>query len=379
MEFDWTEDDRAYRADLQAYIRKSLPAGWRGYDQTDRPAYKAAARAFAGGMAEHGWLTQNWPKEYGGAECSAWRQAILGEELTPIGEARGAQKKNRHRVGPGLMRFGTEAQKLYHLKRIAAGDVFWCQGFSEPDAGSDLGSMRTRAVREGDEYVVNGSKIWTSHVGIADFCILLTRTGPQEAGSRAITVLIVPMDHPGFSKSHIRSLAGEESHYQLFFDDMRIPVEWRLGEENQGWEVVRWALQYERVGSTQYQRAALQLAETARVAIDNGLFEDDEIRGRFGEVWASIQAARLLTLRVYDLREKGSPPTADSNLSRVLSTDCLKMVAQLSAEVRGLAGLERGATSIDPVKNATLSVAAGTSEIQLDRIAQDFLGLPRTK
>jgi len=379
VEFDWTPEDQAYRGELQAYIRQMLPPGWRGYDQTDRPAYKAAARAFASGMAEHGWLTQNWPKEYGGAACSAWRQAILGEELTPIGEPRGSQYMNVNWIGPAIMRFGTEEQKLYHLRRIAAGDVFWCQGFSEPDAGSDLASLRTSAVRDGEDYVVNGSKIWTSHVGIADFCILLVRTGPADSRARGISVLIVPMGHPGFTTRHIASLAGDESHYELFFDDMRVPAGWRLGEEDQGWEVVRWALQYERVGSTQYQRAALQLAETAKIAIANGAFDDPEILSRFGEVWAACQAARLLTLRVYDLREAGSPPTADSNLSRLISTDCLKMVAQLSAEVLGLAALDRQGPAVDPIRNAAMAVASGTAEIQLDRIAVDFLGLPRSK
>ncbi len=379
MEFDWTDEDAAYRAELRAYIRKMLPKGWRGYDQTDRPAYKTAARAFAQGMAEHGWLTQNWPKEYGGAECSAWRQAILGEELTPIGEPRGSQYMNVNWIGPAIMRFGTEEQKLNHLRRIAAGDVFWCQGFSEPDAGSDLASLRTRAVRDGDDYVVNGSKIWTSHVGIADFCILLVRTGEPDSRARGITVLIVPMGQPGFTTRHINSLAGDESHYELFFDEMRIPVSARLGEENQGWEVVRWALAYERVGSTQYQRAAVQLAEAAEIAIANGKFDDPEIQSRFGEAWAACQAARLLTLKVYDLREAGSPPTADSNLSRLISTDCLKMVAQLSADVLGLEALDRKGPGIDPIRNASMAVASGTSEIQLDRIAIDFLGLPRSK
>jgi len=378
MEFDWTADDKAYRSEMQAFLRQALPKGWRGYDQSDRPRYKAAAKKFAAGMAEHGWLTQNWPRAYGGAECSAWRQAILGEELTPIGEPRGSQYMNVNWIGPAIMRFGTEEQKLYHLKRIAAGDVFWCQGFSEPNAGSDLAALRTRAVLEGDEYVVNGSKIWTSHVGIADFCMLLTRTGPPEARARGITVLMVPMGHPGMEIRNIASLAGDEAHYELFFDDMRIPLAWRLGEQDQGWEVVRWALAYERVGSTQYQRAALQLAETAEKAIANGSFEDPEIKSRFGELWAMTQAARMLTLRVYDMREKGSPPTADGNISRLISTDCLKEVAALSREVMGEAALENG-VAIEPIHNISLAVAAGSAEIQLDRIAMDFLGLPRVK
>ncbi len=378
MEFGWSAEDEAYRDELRAFIQDALPAGWRGYDQTDRPAYKAAAERFSRGMAERGWLTQNWPTEYGGGDCSAWRQCILTEELTPIGEPRGSQYMNVNWIGPAFMRFGTEEQKRYYLRRIAAGDIFWCQGFSEPDAGSDLASLRTRAVRVGDEYVVNGSKIWTSHVGVADYCFLLARTGEPDSRARGITVLIVPMDHPGFTRRNIASLAGDESHYEMFFDDMRVPVEWRLGEENQGWEVVRWALQYERVGTAQYQRAALQLSDVVGKAQDNGAFEDPEIRSRIGEAWATCRAARLLTYKVYDLREEGSPPTADSNLARVASTDALKGVAQLSRDVLGEEALEHD-QAVDVIRNGGLAIAAGATEIQLDRIALDFLGLPRSR
>jgi alkylation response protein AidB-like acyl-CoA dehydrogenase len=378
MEFAFSDEDQAYRAELREFIRSSLPSGWRGYDQTDRAAYKEGATRFAQGMAERRWLTQNWPKEYGGADCSAWRQCILTEELTPIGEPRGSQYMNVNWIGPAFMQFGTEEQKRYFLRRIAAGDIFWCQGFSEPDAGSDLAALRTRATRDGDHYVVNGSKIWTSHVGLADYCFLLVRTGAPDSRARGITVLIVPMDHPGFTRRNIASLAGDESHYEMFFDDMRVPVEWRLGEENQGWDVVRWALQYERVGTAQYQRATLQLSEVAAQAMENGTFNDPEIKGRIGAAWAMCRAARLLNYKVFDLREEGSPPTADSNLARVFSTDCLKVVAQLSRDVMGEAALEHQA-ALDPIRNGAMAIAGGASEIQLDRVAIDFLGLPRSK
>jgi len=145
MEFEWSIEEQGYREQLRTFIHEALPEGWRGYDMTDRVKYKHDAAQFAGAMAEQGWLTQNWPVEYGGQGASAWRQAILGEEMTPIGEPRGSQYMNVNWIGPAIMQFGTDEQKLYHLRRISEGNVFWCQGFSEPDAGTDLASLRTKA------------------------------------------------------------------------------------------------------------------------------------------------------------------------------------------------------------------------------------------
>lgn len=378
MEYRWTSEDDEYRNAVRDFLREMLPPGWAGYDKSDLVKYKRDAANFCGELSKRGWLTQNWPVEYGGQDASPWRHAILSEELWPIGEPRGPQYMNVNWIGPAIMAAGTPEQKAYHLRRISAGDVFWCQGFSEPDAGSDLPALRTRAVREGDDYVVNGSKIWTSHVGTADFCFLLVRTDPAASKRRGISILLVPMDTPGLEVRHIDGFVGEQAFHHLVFTDMHVPVVYRLGPENDGWDIVRRALAYERVGAAHYETARLLLAEIVAEARRNGASNDPEIQSRIGEADAALSAARLLTYKVVNLRVQGSPPTADSNISRVAQTQALRMVGELAHEVFGEEGLVSRSPG-DIRKVLAYSVAAGTTEMQLDQIASSFLNLPRFK
>jgi alkylation response protein AidB-like acyl-CoA dehydrogenase len=378
MEFSWTDEDLAYRAEIKAFLRSHLPPDWSGYDKADLPKYKADSNAFCGAMAERGWLTQNWPREYGGQEASPWRAAILNEELWPIGEPRGPQYMNVTWIGPAIMASGCEEQKLYHLSRISRGDVAWCQGFSEPDAGSDLPALRTRAVRDGDHYVVNGSKIWTSHVGTADFCFLLVRTDPDAGKRNGISILLMPMDTPGVEVRHIAGFAGEQAFHQLMFDDVRVPVSCRLGPENGGWGIVRDALSFERVGVSHYERGRLILMDAVAEAKRNGLIDDPEIQTRIGEAHAALEAARLLVYKVVDQRAHDQAPTADANISRVAQTQALRLAGELAHTIFGEEGLEAGGGG-DIRRVLTFGVASGTTEMQLDQIATNFLNLPKSK
>lgn len=378
MQFEWSEDDLEYRRSIREFLAEQLPPGWSGYDKSKLFEYKEQARSFCRALAERGWLTQSWPADYGGQDASPWRQLILAEELWPIGEPRGPQYMNVNWIGPAIMAFGTPEQKQYHLPLISSGDAFWCQGFSEPDAGSDLASLRTAAVRDGDEYIVNGAKIWTSHVGTADFCFLLVRTDNSGAKQQGITVLLVPMDTPGIQVRRIDGFVGEQSFHQLVFDDVRVPVACRLGDENQGWGVVRRALSFERTGVPHYQTAALILDRTVEEARRNGLLDDPEIQSRVGEAYAAVEAARLLLYRVADLRAHGAPPSPDANIARVAQTQALRMVGELSQAVFGEESLVAGSSG-DIRRVLAFSVAAGTTEIQLDQIATLHLNLPRVK
>jgi len=377
MEFDWTAEDSEYRDSVRAFLAEALPPGWDGYDKSNLPKYKAESTAFCKAMAARGWLTQNWPREYGGQEASPWRHAILSEELSPIGEPRGSAYMNVNWIGPAIMLAGTPEQKAYHLSRISAGDVFWCQGFSEPDAGSDLPSLRTRAVRDGDDYIVNGSKIWTSHVGTADYCFLLARTDPQAPKRQGISILLTPMDTPGIEVRHIDGFVGEQSFHHLVFTDARVPVAFRLGEENRGWDIVRRALSVERVGIAYYKSASFILDAAVAEANRNGLIADPEIQTRIGETEAAVAAAQLLVYRVVDLRAHGLPPTADSNIARVAQTQAMRLAAELAHIVFGEPGLEAGSGG-DIRRALASSVAAGTTEMQLDQIASHYLNLPKS-
>ena len=190
MEFEWSQEDARHREEIRAFLAEVLPEDWEEISKHGPGSDQQAAfsKTFCRAMADKGWLTQHWPAEYGGRDAAPWRHSIVGEELWAIGEPRGAQYMNVNWIGPAIMAFGTEEQKAFHLPRISSGSVLWCQGFSEPEAGSDLAALRTLAIRDGDDYVVNGSKIWTSYVENADFIFLLVRTDPDSTRQRGVSV-----------------------------------------------------------------------------------------------------------------------------------------------------------------------------------------------
>ncbi len=380
MEFDWTEEDRAFRRELQGFLAETLPPEWSemAADGPGSDVQAAFAKSFCPKLAERGWLVQNWPAEYGGRDASAWRHIILGEEMWRVGEPRSSQYMNVNWVGPTIMKYGTEEQKREHLPPIARGEAFWCQGFSEPEAGSDLVSLRTLALREGEHYVVNGSKIWTSYVNHAQHCFLVVRTDPESRRHRGISVLLCPMDLPGIELREIPSVVGDRYFFEVFFDDVRVPVSCRLGPENEGWDVVTYSLAFERVGAARYARAALTLDELAKLAEQRGALDDPLVLEKLGEARALCEASRLLTYRVIDLREKGRPPSADTNLARVAGTMAERAVSELALEIFGPEALEHGHFAESHFRLAmTAGVAVGTTEVNLNLVATRFLDLPR--
>ncbi len=382
MEFDWSAEDEAFRRELVAFLDAQLPEDW---DEIAKggPGSEAQvdfSRGFCARLAERGWLTQNWPAAYGGRDATSWRHAILGEEMWSRGEPRGPQYMNVNWIGPTIMRFGSEAQKAAHLPRISSGQVFWCQGFSEPEAGSDLVALRTLALRDPDgaHYTVNGSKIWTSYVNHAQFCFLLCRTDPDSKRHRGMSVLLLPMDLPGIEVREIPSVVGERYFHEVFFDDVRVPADCLLGDEGQGWEIASYALQYERVGAARYARAALMLDRLAEAARARGLLDDTTLLEKLGEARTACEAARLLTYKVIDQREKGQPPTADANVVRIAGTLAERVVSELALEIFGAEALEYGSPADAHFRMAmTAGVAIGATEIQMNLVASRFLGLPR--
>jgi len=380
MEFDWSAEDVAYRHELRAFLAEMLPDNWD--DMTKEGPGGAEQVAFSeqlcAAMAERGWLTQNWPSEYGGNDASAWRHAVVGEEMWENSEPRGPRYMTVNWVGPAIMEFGTEEQKELHLRRISAGNVVWCQGFSEPEAGSDLAALRTLAVRDGDDYVINGSKIWTSYVDHADFGFLVVRTDPSSKGRNGISVLLVPMDTPGIELREIPGLLGKKYFHEVFYDNCRVPVSCRLGPEHEGWSVVIRTLAFERVGAAHYQRAQRTLDETAERARQLGLLEDTGVLERLGQIQAIVDVSRLHTYKVIDEREKGAAPSPQTNLARVAGTWAVRAVAELTFELFGFEGLEYGSFADSYFRlGMWAGTASGTTEVQLNLIASRHLGLPR--
>jgi alkylation response protein AidB-like acyl-CoA dehydrogenase len=379
VEFAWTDEEAAYRDEVRTLADAWAP-GWR--DEPVQRHFRSDERdlvtAFTHELRDRGLLTAHWPKEYGGAEQSPWMHIILGEELWSIGEPRGPQYMSVNWIGPAIMANGTEPQKREHLGRISAGEAFWCQGFSEPDAGSDLASLKCRAVRDGDEYIVNGQKIWTSHTQLAEWCFLLVRTDPEAEPHKGISILLVSMETPGIEVRSIPNIAGESSFAEVFFTDVHVPAENRLGPENGGWDIVRSALTYERVGAPRWQRATVVLDALARWAKENGRYDDPMVRARLGEAKAACEAARLLAYTVVDERAKERPPSPKAYVARVSMVRAEKQVAEVALWLMGEAGLPRDSLAGHTYyPTLTASVAAGTYEVQLNLIAGLVLQLPR--
>jgi alkylation response protein AidB-like acyl-CoA dehydrogenase len=380
LDFDWSEDDIRHRQDIRDFLAQVLPDNWEEMSQHGPGGDSQAAfsREFCGRMAEKGWLTQHWPSEYGGRDCEPWRHSIVGEEMWAIGEPRGSQYMNVNWIGPAIMEYGSEAQKQFHLPKISAGDVLWCQGFSEPEAGSDLAALRTRAEKTDGNFVINGSKIWTSYCNHADFIFLLVRTDPESSRHRGISVLLVPMDTPGIEVREIPSVVGERYFHEVFFTDVTVPVDVLLGEEHNGWNVVNFALQCERVGAARYARAAVTLDTLAEVAAARGMLDDPIVVDRLGEARALCEAARVLVYKVIDIRAKGLPPTADTQLARVLSTTCDNAIGRLALEIYGPESREYASFADSNFRLAmTAGVAVGATEVQLNLVASRFLELPK--
>ena len=384
MEFGWAKDEINYRSDLRAFLAEWAPKDWWNHPMRRHAGStefeEDQCRRIVTELAARGWLVPNWPSEYGGGDANEWHHLILTEEMARIGEVRGPAYMNANWIGPAIIAAGTEQQKAYHLPRMRAGDVYWCQGFSEPDAGSDLTSLRTTAIRDGDDYVVNGSKVWVSHTQMADFCFLLVRTNPATADKSGISVLLVPTDTPGFTIRPIPNFAETVGWGELFFTDMRVPVSCRLGPENEGWSVVRDALKNERLGADLVARAAFTLECLARWARSNGRLTSGDFAAGFGHAFASCQVAFLMTYKVIDALARGANQNyAEAYAARVCAVRAERDVAELAFRVMGIEAVGHRSIAEAIFRDSLISgFGAGAYEIQLNLIARQLLKLPRS-
>jgi alkylation response protein AidB-like acyl-CoA dehydrogenase len=377
MEFAWSPAHERYRAEVRAALAELLPPDWEtrfkplGMGSDEQVEF---SRSFAAQLAERGLLLPHWPKEYGGRDGDVWEQFILAEEMKLAGEPRGPQYMNVNWLGPTLMKYGTPEQKALHLPPIAEGSVIWCQGYSEPGAGTDLAALRTRAERRGDHYRINGSKIWTSYARKADWCFLLARTGPER---KDISIFLVPMNAPGVE---VRSFPGlvERGHLnELFFTDVEVSAANRMGEESGAWEIILYALSFERGGIPRYNQG-LKLLDLAIARLREEGRDDQVARVRAGQIASLFEAARMLTYQVVDQRAKQMGPTVEANVSRLCSAEAVQGLLDFIAEYA-----PDTLMGDDPElgqfyrSNIAATIAAGTYEIQLDLIAQQALGLPK--
>ena len=336
LNFDMGADAARLRGELRQLIAEHVPAGYLGAF-TDDPADLEVAQQFCRTLAERNLLCLSWPSEYGGGDASVWEQTVVREEMWAHHEPRGAQYMGVNWVGPIIMRHGTEEQQRTHLPPIARGEVIWCQGFSEPEAGSDLASLRTFARRAGDNptgWLVNGQKIWTSYATMAQWCFLLARTtrvgdGGVQRKQQGLTVFLVPMDRPGIQVRPIRTMMGPHHLNEVFFDDVPVTEAAVLGTVDDGWSIVQDVMSFERVGIARYARCERLLALAPQVLGEHWDALPAELHGRWARMLTHCRRARLLAYRVVALQAGGQVRPGDAAAYRIAVT----RLDQDSAEV----------------------------------------------
>jgi len=378
MNFEWTPEEDAFRKRLQAFLATTLPEDWERFSQHGpaSPALTRYAQTFCGKLAQERLLTPHWPKEIGGEGLDPWHQTILAEEMWVAGEPRGGQYMNINWIGPTLIKYGSKAQQERYLPPIAEGRALWCQGFSEPGSGSDLASLRTRAVLEGEHYRVTGQKIWTSYAGLADTCFLLCRT--SEDRKRGISILLVPMDTPGITVRQIPSLIGEGDIHEVFFDDMLVPADALFGAEGQAWEIIAYSLVNERLGIPRYSLARAALDRAVSVLVQNGGWSSDAVKIEAAHCAALCEAARTSSYAIVTTRARGQQVGPESSVARFATVMAERRVAEFVVEYLPEAlAYAHPYLKMHHQRGIVAGIAAGAAEIQLNIIANDVLKLPR--
>ena len=379
MDFDLGEQAAALRTRLRELIAANIAEDYLGAF-TDDPADLAVAQQFCKTLADEGLLTIAWPQEYGGGGGSVWDQTVVREEMWAHHEPRGAQYMGLNWVGPAIMAFGSDEQKHQHLTAIAAGDVIWCQGFSEPDAGSDLASLSTRATPDGDGWRINGQKIWTSYAGMAQWCVLAARVGSGER-HEGITMFLVPMDTEGITVRPIRSMLGPHHLNEVFFEDVSAGPDAVLGGVGEGWAVIRRALAHERVGIARYARCERLLSVLGREQAPVWDQLPPAIHSQWARALIQVRVARLLAYRTVRAQETGEPPDVMASAARIAVTQCDQQVAELLFQAVGHRSLESGREA--PLHGAiedhwryaqAATVASGTIEVQRMIVSKALLG-----
>lgn len=338
MDFDLGASATALRGELRGLVREHVPPDFLGAF-TDDPADLEVAQQFCRLLAERGELCMAWPEEYGGRGASAWEQTVVREEMWAHHEPRGAQYMGVNWVGPTIMRHGTPEQQRQHLPAIARGEVIWCQGFSEPDAGSDLASLRTAARRDGDGWLVSGQKIWTSYASMAQWCFLLARTSRGEKRQQGLTIFLVPMSDPAIEVRPIKCIMGPHHLNEVFFDELRVTEADVLGEVDGGWRIVQEVLAFERVGIARYARCELLLKAAPAVVGDEWEQLPDDLRGRWARMLMHCRRARLLAYRTIALQNTGTVKPADAAAYRIAVTKLDQDSAEVLMEILSLAKL----------------------------------------
>lgn len=387
MDFQDTPEDAAFRARAREALERALAAlpGPEPQAIEDRLPH---FRQFQGQIHAEGFAGLSWPKEYGGRDATLTEQAIFLEEYDRAGAPDRLNTLGEGLAGPTIIDFGTEEQKRTLLPPILSGQQIWCQLFSEPNAGSDLASLETRAERTGETWRISGQKVWTSRAQIASFGLLLARTGgPEQPRHRGITYFLLPMDSDGVAIRPLRHMLGEAEFNEVFLDGVEVPDDLRIGEVNGGWKVAMATLSYERValatGRVNVRRLLDELVTMVRDGQRDGvpLTADPALRRRVAELYARAQIQRVNGLRALASMERGTPGP-ETSIGKLFSAPLVEDIADLACSLAGLDGQLDEGDGLDPwlrlaYQARGTSIAGGTTFIQRNIVAERVLGLPR--
>jgi alkylation response protein AidB-like acyl-CoA dehydrogenase len=395
MDFRFTEEEVALKAEVHQWLKQEIPQRWTELDPgiwEETEESWSISRQFQRKLGQKGWLAPAYPKEYGGLELSHMKRLMLAEELAynraPISVE---VEITVNWVAPTIILFGNERQKKEYGTRVAKGEIIFCIGYSEPNAGSDLAALQTRAVKVGDEYIINGQKIWCSYAHLADYCWLAVRTDPNVSKHKGISMFIVDMKTPGITVRPLINILNHHSFNEVFFDDVRIPKDNLVGQENNGWYQLVIALDLERssIGTAAAQQRIIEeLVRYAKETRRNGkpIANDPLLRNQLAEMAVENEILRMMCYRIAWMYTKGIHPSYESSMTMVFSSELMRRLANVGMHIMGHYGELDRDSKWAPLNarimrmylsSISIGVGGGSNEIQRNIIAMRGLGLPR--
>lgn len=393
MDVGYQTDLKTFQAETRAWLEANCPESMRTPVASELEIYGGGRKAtfesedqkvWFERMRDKGWTAPTWPKEYGGGGLNKHEAKILKEEMAKLNCRPALWSFGLMMLGPALLKFGNEAQKLEHVTKICRGEIWWCQGYSEPGAGSDLASLQTSALDNGDHYVVNGQKVWTSYADRADMIFCLVRTDPEAPKHTGISFLLIDMDQDGVSTRPIKLISGKSAFCETFFDNATAPKENLVGTLNAGWTIAKYLLTHERsmIGGTGKTPRPIQEIAVESLGLEHDKLADPVLRAEVARLMIDTHAMQWTIERATDEAKAGQPPGAKSSFFKYYGTELNKRRYELLLSLGGYDGLKwgdeykDGKLARDMCRTKANSIEGGTSEVQLNIISKRILGLP---
>lgn len=393
MDFNYTPQEEAFRQELRSWLETNLP---KDYDPDAFEAQDAEERwqvqlAWQKKLHEGRWVGVHWPKEYGGRGATLIGQAIYQQEMARVRAPGIANLLGVSLVGPTLIHWGTEEQKKRYIPRILSAEEIWCQGYSEPGSGSDFASLQTRAVEEGDYFIVNGQKVWTSYAHNSAWCILVVRTDPEAPKHKGLSYLLVDMKTPGITVRPLVQITGDAEFNEVFFEDVKVSKKNLVGEKNQGWQVALTTLMFERANFTLNDRLGPQLRQlidlAKRVKVNGQTAaEDATVRQKIAQFAIELEALKYSDYRQLTHRLRGNPPGPEGSVGKLFGSELNLRMVHFALELLGPysqlgidspCSIDGGRWARRALGTRALTIAGGTSEIMRNIIGDRMLGLPK--